>query len=77
MGIHVGHQPSFCPNRVGEVLSIRIDIFATEKDMIRLNMAMMARTVYLVEKVLHAVRGIFDRKWFADDLSVSIFKNGQ
>jgi hypothetical protein len=49
VGIDVGHQPPVGPKDVGEILSIRVDIFATEKDMFGLNMAVTARAVNLVE----------------------------
>ena len=77
MGIDVGHQPPVGPNRVGKILSIRVDIFASKKDMAGLNMPMTARTVDLVEQVLYAVNGIVDRKWFTEDLAVSVTKHDQ
>ncbi len=42
-----------------------------------LNMTMTARTVYLVDKVLHTINGILDRKWLAEDLAVSITEHDQ
>jgi hypothetical protein len=67
VGIDVGHQPPVGPNGVGEILSIRVDIFSTEKDMVGLNMTMTARTVDLVDKVLHTINGILDRKWLCEE----------
>jgi len=60
MGIDVGHQPPIGPNRVGEILSIRVDIFSAEKDMVGLNVTMPARTVDLAEQILDAVDRILD-----------------
>ncbi len=60
VSIDVGHQPPVGPNGGGEILSMRVDVFSTEKDVVGLNVNMPARTVHLTEQILDAVDGILD-----------------
>jgi hypothetical protein len=62
---------------IGKILSIRVDIFSTEKDMVGLNVTMTARTVDLVEQILHTVDGILDRKWLSEHFAVSVTEHDQ